>query len=213
MIKKYKIEVILKSETIFGSGNSLGSIINEEVLHDDEGFPYYNAKTLKGKIRKEAENIYVNIGGARLGKAFINIFGSEFNKGNQHIDGKVKFSNLGLSNEIKNNLKFLMNERIITKNEVLNSLTNIRQFIKIENNNAVDGALRSIRTIKPELKFVSEIECDFENGSLEEALLYCSLGNLKYLGMNNSKGRGEVECKLIREGINLENCIKEVLKK
>jgi len=220
MSEKYKIKVTLKSETIFGSGNSLGSLVNEEVLHDEDGFPYYNAKTLKGKIRREAENIWKNIGTKRLEESYINLFGSEFNVGDQHKNGGVKFSDLTLKENVKNNLKFLKNEKIINKNEILNSMTNIRQFIKIENDTAVDGALRSMRTVKENLEFESEIECDFEKGSLEEALLFCSIGNLKYLGMNNAKGRGLVECELGQIGkdqkseeLEAKKCISEVLKK
>ena len=44
----WSARIHLKSEAIFGSGQSTPGEVDLEVLHDDYGFPYYGSRTLKG---------------------------------------------------------------------------------------------------------------------------------------------------------------------
>ena len=53
----YQVKIELLSETILGSGESVAGYIDLEVLHDELGLPFLKGKTLKGRLREEAENI------------------------------------------------------------------------------------------------------------------------------------------------------------
>ena len=51
----YILEVKLLSQAIFGSGNSVSGVVDQEVLHDDLGFPFMKGKTVKGKFKEAGE--------------------------------------------------------------------------------------------------------------------------------------------------------------
>lgn len=53
-----KIEVELKTETIFNSGESDSNIVHTKVLTDVDGFVYFHSKTLKGQLKDRAFWLY-----------------------------------------------------------------------------------------------------------------------------------------------------------
>ncbi len=187
---KYKIKVVIKSEAIFGSGKSKGQI-HEDCLYDKDGFIYYNGKTLKGMLRKTAELISNHCKNQK--DRIEGLFGAEYD--NEHKEGKLRFSNLTVSD----GMKYKLTEELkATPSEVLSSMTHIRNFIKIEGNGvAKDGALRNIRTIREKMVLFCELG-DLYINTDEEKLLALIVQNTRYLGMNVSKGRGEVEMTLLK---------------
>ncbi|MGG0812194.1 hypothetical protein ABE142_05925 [Paenibacillus alvei] len=50
----YKIEVRLRSETIFSSGEKERNLVQSKVLTDRYGFVYFHAKSLKGQLKRQA---------------------------------------------------------------------------------------------------------------------------------------------------------------
>lgn len=53
-----KIQVELKTETIFNSGESDSNIVNTKALTDNDGFVYFHSKTLKGQLKDRAFWLY-----------------------------------------------------------------------------------------------------------------------------------------------------------
>lgn len=53
-----KIEVELKTETIFNSGESDSNIVQTKALTDADGFVYFHSKTLKGQLKDRAFWLY-----------------------------------------------------------------------------------------------------------------------------------------------------------
>ena len=53
----YQIKIILKSDTLIGSGEGFGSIIDTDVVFDDLGIPYIPAKRVKGIMLESAEEL------------------------------------------------------------------------------------------------------------------------------------------------------------
>ena len=51
---KYKLQIQLKSDLCASSGDSFGSLIDNDICYDKYGFPYIPAKRLKGILREEA---------------------------------------------------------------------------------------------------------------------------------------------------------------
>lgn len=50
----YKIEVRLRSETIFSSGEKERNLVQSRVLTDRYGFVYFHAKSFKGQLKRQA---------------------------------------------------------------------------------------------------------------------------------------------------------------
>lgn len=209
IISNYKIKAVIKSEAIFGSGKSKGQI-NEDSKYDEDGFVYYSGKTLKGMIKKTSNLIIDNC------KAFENfdelkkIYDELFGKENSKISEQMHFSNLEISKEMKNKL---LNEFKLTSSEILSAMTNIRNFIKIDNEKGVtaEGSLRNIRTIKENMVFFSDLgELNLEDK--EKKFLALVVRNTKNLGMNISKGRGEVKLALLEDDEEFKVTAKEVIK-
>lgn len=65
MSHDYQIEVCLRSEAIFSSGEKERNLVQSKVLADRHGFVYFHAKSLKGQLKRQAFWIleqYRNIG-------------------------------------------------------------------------------------------------------------------------------------------------------
>lgn len=201
----YRIKAIIESETIFGSGKSRGQI-NEDCQYDEDGFIFYNAKALKGVLRSTGELIINSCKEKELEEKFYKLFGATyFEDVKNRNNGELRFSNLQISDEMKKALKDLGN-----KHEILQAMTNIRQFIRIDKNGVTkENSLRNIRTIKEKMVFYSELgEHELTN---EEKFLALIVKSTKYLGMNISKGRGKVKLSLLKDNIEVKTSAREVI--
>ncbi len=141
-----------------------------------------------------------------------NLFGKKYNskyQDSQH-EGALKFSNASLSEEVSNYLKRLVEDKKIDNSEVINSLTDIRYFTKIDNKSGVakKGSLRSARILNRNISFYSNIYVEKELEEDEVALLLCGIKSLRHLGSLRSRGKGLVKCTLLMDNntsINNEN--------
>lgn len=201
-MKDLKIRIELISESIFGSGKSFGNIIDTEILKDDLGFPYLNGKTFKGKLREEMKFICKNLeryNHLKLNDILDNLLG---------VTGNFNFETLKFSNcEVSNDLRVLIKEGLVKgtfdQNDILNSLTDIRTFTKIENGVSSEKSLRNARVIKKGLVLYSKLETIKELNDIELGLLCSSLRALKSIGMMESRGKGAVNCSLIENEVDV----------
>lgn len=196
-MSNYVIEIELLSETILGSGNVVPGFVDLEVVHDENGLPYLNGKTLKGRLRKEAENIVALGNEIFFEESLNNIFGSS-NKG---ILNKITFSKCEVSDNIKKLIESqLKNSNEIEANDILDALTDVRYFTSIEKNGTKkDGSLRTIRVINKKLRLIGNITCLNKLEEKEEMLLALSVAGLKHIGLMCSRGKGNVRCLLYKE--------------
>ena len=51
---KYNLIIKLKSDLCSSSGTGLGSLIDNDIVYDDYGFPFIPAKRIKGLLREAA---------------------------------------------------------------------------------------------------------------------------------------------------------------
>lgn len=204
---RYPVQIKLLSETTFGSGESQNGMVNEDILVDNEGMPYFSGKTFKGCLRKNIDDIlkpFYLVHRDKLSRSFSSIMEELFGIGsykkdletkeNQEDigyqrDGKLKFSNFYLHTDIadifdKNN-----------KDEILDILTDIRFSIRMNEKLGVadKGSLRAIRVLKKDLVFVGFIECEEKLEENEFNILRQGILSLKHLGINKSRGKGRVE--------------------
>src|SRR5690349_6932975 len=52
-----KIRITIKSATTFGRGDGVAGLVDREIEHDLNGFPFLRGKTLKGLLGESAENV------------------------------------------------------------------------------------------------------------------------------------------------------------
>ena len=214
-MEKYTLKIKLLSDTIFSGGESIVSISDIDELYDEYKIPYYKGKSIKGNIRESADLIVKNQKAFNEKKSDENreivrtLFGKIFDNTNEkkesymddQTQGVLKFENASLEDDIKENLKYLVDNDIISKEEVINSLTDIRYATKIDRKTGTEqnGSLRSMRVLNKDITFTSNIYSERELTEDELALLVCAVKTTRHLGTLRSRGKGNVECTLIPE--------------
>lgn len=218
-MEKYTLKIKLLSDTIFSGGESIVSVSDIDELYDEYKIPYYKGKSIKGNIRESADLIVENQKIFNEEKSNSNkeivrvLFGKIFDNKNENKEsyrddqtqGILKFENASLEEDLKENLKYLVDKNIISKEEVINSLTDIRYATKIDRKTgtAETGSLRSMRVLNKDITFTSNIYSERELTEDELALLVCAVKTTRHLGTLRSRGKGNVECTLIPEKGNL----------
>ncbi|WP_455542950.1 RAMP superfamily CRISPR-associated protein [Intestinibacter sp.] len=229
-MEKYTLKIKLLSDTIFSGGESIVSISDIDELYDEYKIPYYKGKSIKGNVRESAELIIENqrafdkekakqneeIVKTLFGKKFYSIQGikeqrytedeEEQYRDNQ-TQGILKFENASLEEDVKENLIYMVDRGDITKEEIINSLTDIRYATKIDKKSgtAETGSLRSMRVLNRDITFYANIYSERNLTDDELGLLICAIKTTRHLGTLRSRGKGHVECSLISENRNLND--------
>ena len=190
---KYRIEVRLLSEAIFGSGYSKPGSIDLEIVCDECGIPFMKAKTFKGNFREAMEETIdlLELDGGLLKK----LLGSE--NGGINAWKTLRFSDCAIAESVRKILIASIQEGKIDQDEIKDSLTQIRSFTSIDDDgSASDGSLRQIRVIKKGLIFNVVLSCERDLTKKELGLIAASVRNLRHIGTMRTRGKGEVECTL-----------------
>ena len=197
-MKTMLVEIELLSEAVFGNGEATTSFVDMEILKDNNNIPYFKGKTFKGKLREEAEKISDYLLGNR--ETVEELFGRE--------DGeysKLKFSDCKIDKDILNNIEYGINKGEFSKNDVEKAFTDIRTFTSINEDGVTkDGSLRQCRVIKKGIKLYCNISYD---NLLEEekGIIACSISALRNIGTMESRGKGNVICRIIENGKDVTN--------
>ncbi len=197
-MENYVIKIKLLSESIFGCGSSQNNGVDIDILKDEIGVPYFKGKSFKGKLREEADYLtkYINSEKVDLKKVLNDLFGEkgEFN------NNTLKFSDCKISENIWKNLKYAVDvKKIISKDDIVDSFTEIRSFTRInENGYAEKGSLRQARVIKKDLVLYCNVESINPLNEIEKGFLSASISALRNLGSMESRGKGLVSCRLFQ---------------
>lgn len=210
--KIYNLEVTLKSDTLIGSGEGYGAIVDSDVIFDDCGIPYIPAKRVKGLLRDSAR-----IAGNMLATAELNLGNCSteelFGIAGMEASADISVSNLYVE-DYENNYKWIdffirgkdFNEKI-SKETVMQYFTSLRRSTQInEDGVAKDHSLRTARVIKRENAFYGTIELrgkDKEQLKKKECLLAIACMNLRSIGTKRNRGFGEVEAVVKEVGSSL----------
>ena len=200
----YILEVELKSETVFGSGNAVSGVVDQEILHDAYGFPYMKGKTIKGKLKEEFAHVLWCLSKGEKGiedPAVEELFGAP----SSNNDAVLKFSDLCINKKIRQLFKEKIEEKSLNARDVLNASTDIRNFTSIDYSKGVTkkGFLRRIRVMRSGLYFYGTIDSDRDLSEREEQLLAMAAASLKHLGTMETRGKGHVKVCLLKESDDL----------
>lgn len=197
-----KILLTLKSATTFGRGDSLAGLVDREIEHDADGFPFLRGKTLKGLLAESAENVVFALEGdeekaqpmpwhvakiALFGKGGVGLK----ERGNLHV-GDAQFPEA-----LRAETRKAIENKELTSADVLYSLTGIRRQTSINEHGAPDHAtLRSMRVLLPDVTLEASLSFDREPSEAELQLLAAAVLDLRHAGTGRNRGRGWLQAEL-----------------
>jgi len=208
-MKTYLLKILLLSDTNFGRGDGVAGLIDQEVEHDADGFPYLRGRTLKGLLSEECDNLVAVLPPSlsdRWEKAAEDLFGISGS-----ILGTTAKMHIGdaclpedLRAEVGRQLEYERSSQAqrLTEMDILSSLTTIRHQTAInpENGTPVINSLRAIRVIMRDLCFTSQLS--FEEEPTADMLSLLAVGTLalRRVGSGRNRGLGSVCCTLHLDG-------------
>lgn len=199
------LKFILNSDATFGRGEGVAGLIDEEVEHDDLGFPYLRGRTLKGLLVEETANLLYAL--QRQNKANYNeweqaaraLFGDSGTMLSE--TGILRVGDARLPKPLRDSVR-AQKTRIgkPTRLDVLESLTGIRrQTAMDETGRADDGSLRSMRVILRQTPFEAALQFTQTPGKTELALLGAATLAFQRAGTGRNRGRGALTAWLLDE--------------
>ncbi|MBU1100086.1 MAG: hypothetical protein KKA84_06750 [Bacteroidetes bacterium] len=199
-MKEYKINLKLCSNTLIGSGEGFGAIIDSDIVFDDSGIPFIPSKRIKGCLRSSAKEVIEMLQEANVSYfSNSNIVTDIFGIPGMAESAPVYFSNLFVSDYETNKqwLEYLRQNypNVISKDTIVEEFTSLRRQTTIEDGVAKAHSLRTIRVLKKDFEFEGNIQ--IENNDPEfKTLLVLACANLKHIGTKRTRGLGEVKCEL-----------------
>jgi CRISPR/Cas system CSM-associated protein Csm3 (group 7 of RAMP superfamily) len=209
----FKLNLKLLSDTLIGSGEGWGAIIDNDIVFDDFGLPYIPARRVKGCLRESALEVMEMFEQSGIGFASRGDIGTLFGKPGQSESGALSFSNCYLGDYSLNKqwIEWLISEYpdIFSKDAILDTFTSIRQQTAVNKNEDQDSStkkgvaekasLRTSRVLDKGIKFSGSIESSFELENRLFDFLVFAVRNLRYMGTNRNRGLGSVLCTLTDE--------------
>lgn len=197
----YQLKMKLLSDTTFGRGDGVAGLVDQEVEHDSDGFPYLRGRTLKGLLSEECDNLVATLPPDEVPKRWEKIACDLFGEPGSSLDtiSQMHVGDACLPEKLRQAVGYQIKwDNKLDKTEVLESLTTIRTqtAINVETGVADDRSLRSSRVILRDLEFTAPLS--FEVQPSEDTLAVLSVGvlALRRAGSVRNRGRGHVRCRL-----------------
>lgn len=185
-----KIEINLLSDLCMYSGETYNSVVDMDVVYDENGITYIPAKRIKGCMRETA--LEMKELGIISDDKYVEIFGKE---GNQN--SKFTLSNAYIKDYDKTVavLKQCKYKGLVSPQNVLNQYTYTRTqtSVDLETGVADKNSLRTVRVVKKGLKFEAEFNC--EKKYIEFFKTLFSL--VKHMGVSRTRGLGLVDIQFV----------------
>jgi len=206
-MNSYKLQIYLLSDTTFGRGDGVAGLVDQEVEHDQYGFPYLRGRTLKGLLSEECDNI-IHALPRHQQLYWHQVASALFGKPGSSLDtiASIRVGDACLPNDIRQAIAYQIRQNKLQRSEILESLTTIRRqtSISVETGTPDQGSLRSARVVLHGLTFTADlnlIELPSGDITLEdlESLLLIGVKALRHLGSARNRGRGHVRCQLLNE--------------
>jgi len=188
------IKITLKSAATFGSGSGVPGLVDREIEHDAQGFPFLRGKTLKGLLAESAENVVFALekinSKTNWRKAKDELFGTS-GRGLEER-GSLHIGDAQLPAELRAAAKDW------SKDDVLYSLTGIRRQTSINEDGGPDHAtLRSMRVLLPGVELEAPISFDRPLEPEQLHLLTAAVLDLRRAGTGRNRGRGWLKAELL----------------
>lgn len=195
----YQLRIRLLSETTFGRGDGLAGEVDQEVVHDQYGFPFLRGRTLKGVLSEECDGIVAMLPPnqhQRWSEALHNLFGSAGST--TTTQARWQYGDATLPEPLRRAVAVQQRNNQLKADEVLASLTATRQQTAIyaESGTPDEGSLRAARVLIRELVFTSHLTTGVHPSDDELMILAAGCRALRHIGASRTRGRGHVRCAL-----------------
>jgi len=209
MSNELYLKIKLLSDTTFGRGDGVAGLVDQEVEHDNCGFPYLRGRTLKGLLSEECDNLIILLQGD-IQKYWIDVRNKLFGVPGSML-GTMSVMHIGdacLPNNLRQVISLQMQKEKeksnkLTPTDILNSLTTIRRqtAINSESGSSDRGSFRSARVVmrdnpNAQPRFTSHLFFEEEPTADMKSLLSVGVLALRHLGSGRNRGRGHVQCSL-----------------
>ncbi len=200
----------LCSDLCVSNGESYGSVIDTDIAYDHLGFPVIRGKILKGCLRETAEEL-LDMG--MIKEEMLNtLFGEK---------GNASSGILTIQDAHPANYPKLLSDARkfkISREKLLGCYSYTRGQTRInENGTAEKDTLRTTRVLHRGLTFLCEYTISVgENTEEYKDVFENCLKLLRHIGMNRTRGLGEIRCKIISDDkviCNLPETEQEVFEK
>jgi CRISPR-associated protein Csx10 len=172
----------LLSDLCPASGDGFAGFVDTDVCFDDLGLPYIPAKRLKGCLRECGLDIL------SVDDSYLDIFTKLFGKTGNSVSGTLNIT----SGKLQNYADIAANIGGAHLSELAEVYTSIRSRTKMEDGKAAAGTLRTARVLNKGQ--VYEFSVTLSDDGLD--FLQMCVKSLRGLGLNRSRGLGEVKCEL-----------------
>jgi CRISPR/Cas system CSM-associated protein Csm3 (group 7 of RAMP superfamily) len=208
-VETYYLKMLLLSDTTFGRGDGVAGLLDQEVEHDVNGFPYLRGRTLKGLLSEECDNLIALLSEPspsrwqEVAKHLFGVSGSTLG-----TISKMHIGDACLPKDLRREVALQLNqekergkigqERRLTESDVLSSLTTIRRQTAIdpENGAPMEKSLRASRVIMRDLPFTASLLFEEKATADMLALLAVGILALRRVGSGRNRGQGFVCCTL-----------------
>ncbi len=186
-----KIIIKLLSDLCTCSGETYNSMVDMDVVYDENGIPYIPAKRIKGCIREAALEM-VEIGIIEK-KQYERIFGKE---GNSRAAFTLSNAYITGYSEAVEALQACSHRELVSQQNVLNQYTYMRTqtSVDLETGVADENSLRTLRVVKKGLVF--EADCDVWDQTENLEVFKQAVSLVKHMGMSRTRGFGLVNLTL-----------------
>ena len=193
----YQLRIELLSDTTFGRGDGVAGLIDQEVEHDANGFPYLRGRTLKGLLSEECDNLVAVLPADRR-QHWQAVAAKLFGVPGSTLD-TIALMHVGdayLPEDLRHAIAQQITDKNLTPASVLDSLTTVRRQTAIAADTGVadSNSLRAARVVLRNLAFTAYLFFDETPSQDTLALLSAGTAALRRIGSGRNRGRGHVEC-------------------
>ncbi|MDP3149834.1 MAG: RAMP superfamily CRISPR-associated protein [Ignavibacteria bacterium] len=216
-MKTLKVTLELLSDTLSGSGEGFGAMIDTDVQYDEFGIPFISAKRIKGCLKNSlhdllempavSDNKFQGQSEAERKESRKEIIEKVFGKAGAVNSTSFAIGDFLLEDHeaIKTWFAYLIEKYpgIFSSEKILSAFTNTRKQTKIGNDEVAEPhSLRTSRVVNRGIKLETDI-CFEEEDKEVEGLLALSCANLRRIGTKRNRGLGDVRCELIGDIVSL----------
>ncbi len=196
----YWLKFTLKSDAAFGRGDGVAGLVDNEIQHDAYGLPYLGGRAIKGLLGEVCANILFSLDHQGQAQHWHTpaqrLFGSP---GSRETDQAIlHIGDARLPENLRQAVKWEVECGELTREQILHSLTAIRQQTAIDANSGAPKkeTLRTMRVILRETPF--EATLTFLSNPTEDdlALLAACIKAWRRAGTSRNRGLGELVAQL-----------------
>lgn len=187
--QKYIMQIQLLSDTLIGSAEGYGAIIDKDSVFDEVGLPIIPGKRIKGVLREQAD-LLQKFGGLNSVKKLFGDIGIT-----ERTTEYLSVSSFTLADYQANKeyLKYLIQQGQISRSEVIEYFTTLRMMTRIDDEGiAADTSLRTFRVLNKGLVFSGELRFDRDEEKIFENIVSLT----RRIGSMRNRGLGHIQCKL-----------------